>query len=330
MRRALRDGDPVQLDVARHPPRLHGRRRFVAQQLLDRVPEQRRVVDQLLALVGVLRQRHRGEAEQTGDGLGAGERDELHEAEDLLERERAGLPVLLDLRVHESGEEVVLRVLAALLHELGDDGEGLLADLAGLRHHRRHRAHAALVGVALVDVQGLVGELAELVGVAVRVPDEGEDHRGRQQTGERADVVELVLAVDGVEELAAEQPDATFEVGDRTRREGPGHELAQARVLGRVLHDHHRDVLVGLGGDHLEHDAVARLERLGVDEPVEDVVVAAQRVEVVLLVVVDGRFVTEPTPHRIRVGVDRVVPRVVVDVGDGHGPSVRRARRVPV
>ena len=146
---------------------------------------------------------------------------------------------------------------------------------------------------------------------------------GGSRPGERVDVVELVLAVDGVEELPAEQADAAFEVGDRARREGPGHELAQARVLGRVLHDHHRDVLVGLGRDHLEDDAVPRLERVGVEQPVEHVVVAAQRVEVVLLVVVDGRLVAEPTPHRIRVGVDRVVARVVVEVGDGHGPSVR-------
>ena len=168
--RAARDGDAVQLDVARDPTRLHRRRRLEAQQLLDRVAEQRRVVDQLLALVGVLGQGDRAEPEHAGDGLGARERDELHEAEDLLEREGAGLPVLLDLCVHEAGEQVVLRILASLLHELGDDGERLLPDLTVLRHHRRHRHHAALMGVALFDVERLGGELAELRRVPLGYP----------------------------------------------------------------------------------------------------------------------------------------------------------------
>ena len=325
MRAPLRDGDTVQLDVARDPARLHRRRRLEAQQLLDRVAEQRRVVDQLLALVGVLGQGDRAEPEHAGDGLGARERDELHEPEDLLERERAGLPVLLDLGVHETGEQVVLRVLAALLHELGDDGEGRLPDLAVLRHHRRHRHHAALLGGALVDVQGLGGEVAELLGVAVGIADQRQDHRRRQQPRERGDVVELVLSLHGVEELPAELADAPLEVGDRTRGEGAGHQLAQPSVRRRVLHDHHLDVLVGLRRDHLEDDAVARPERVGVDQPVEHVVVPAQRVEVVLLVEVDGRLVTEPTPDRIRIGVDRVVPRVVVDVSGGHGPRLRES-----
>ncbi len=70
---------------------------------------------------------------------------------------------------------------------------------------------------------------------------------------------------------------------------------------------------------------MARPERVGVDQSVEDVVVPAQRVEVVLLVEVDGRLVTEPTPDRIRIGVDRVVPRVVVDVSGGHGPRLRES-----
>ena len=70
---------------------------------------------------------------------------------------------------------------------------------------------------------------------------------------------------------------------------------------------------------------MARPERVGVEQAVEDVVVPAQRVEVVLLVEVDGRLVAEPLPDRIRIGVDRVVPRVVVDVSGGRGPRLRES-----
>ena len=54
-----------------------------------------------------------------------------------------------------------------------------------------------------------------------------------------------------------------------------------------------------------------------VDQPALDVVVAAERVEVVLLVVVERRLVAEPAEHRVRVGVDLDVVRVVVH-GIGH------------
>ena len=82
-------------------------------------------------------------------------------------------------------------------------------------------------------------------------------------------------------------------------------------------------MLVGLVGDHLEQDAVARHERVGVEQAVEHVVVAAERVEAVLLVPVQGRLVAEAPPDRIRVGVDRVVVRVVVELGGGHWAASR-------
>ena len=51
---------------------------------------------------------------------------------------------------------------------------------------------------------------------------------------------------------------------------------------------------------------------LAVDQPALDVVVAAERVEVVLLVVVERRLLAQPAEHRVRVGVDVDVVRVVV------------------
>ena len=76
-----------------------------------------------------------------------------------------------------------------------------------------------------------------------------------------------------------------------------------------------------VGPDQLEDRPAAGLERLPVEEPALDVVEPAEGEEVVLLVVVEGRFVAEPTPDRVRVGVDLEVVGVVVDgalARDGH------------
>jgi hypothetical protein len=53
-----------------------------------------------------------------------------------------------------------------------------------------------------------------------------------------------------------------------------------------------------------------------------DVLVAAQRVEVVLIVVVQRSFVTQPFPGGVRIVIDVEVERVVVHLGgagSGHG-----------
>ncbi len=70
--RVGRDDLAVQLDRLGGPAALHRRRRLVAQQLLDRVGDERRVGGQLGPLVGVLVEQHRGPAEQPGHRLGAG------------------------------------------------------------------------------------------------------------------------------------------------------------------------------------------------------------------------------------------------------------------
>src|SRR5262249_40991078 len=85
-------------------------------------------------------------------------------------------------------------------------------------------------------------------------------------------------------------------------------------VRGRVLEDEvarrHLDVRL----DELEDAAAARDEPLGVDESALAVVVAAHRVEVVVLVVVERRLVAQPLVQRVRVVVfDRGV-RVVRQV----------------
>ena len=70
-------------------------------------------------------------------------------------------------------------------------------------------------------------------------------------------------------------------------------------------------------------DPLAGAIRLPVDQAALHVVVATERVELVLLVVVERRFVAQPLPDRVRVGVDLEVVGVVVGrVGpDGHGAT---------
>ena len=75
-----------------------------------------------------------------------------------------------------------------------------------------------------------------------------------------------------------------------------------------------------VGPDDLEDRALARPVRVPVDERALDVVEAAQREEVVLLVVVERRFLAQPAPERVRIGVDVDVVRVVVE------PAVVRRR----
>ncbi len=72
--------------------------------------------------------------------------------------------------------------------------------------------------------------------------------------------------------------------------------------------------MLDVGLDQLEDRASARPVRLPVDQRALDVLEAAQREEVVLLVVVERRFVPQPLPDRMRIGVDLEVVRVVVDV----------------
>ena len=129
---------------------------------------------------------------------------------------------------------------------------------------------------------------------------------GGSRPANAVDVVELVLALDGVEELVrTASATCRSRSAMRAGRECPAHELAQARVLGRVHHDHHRDVLYG--SSVIISSTMPWLDTigLGVEQAGEHVVVAAERVEVVLLVAVDGRLVAQPLPDRVRVGVDR-------------------------
>src|SRR5262245_3421678 len=90
------------------------------------------------------------------------------------------------------------------------------------------------------------------------------------------------------------------------------------RVARWILEDDRprRDVDVGL--DQLEHPAATGDERLPILQRPFDVVVAAEGVEVVRVVVVERRLLAKAPEHRVRIGVDVDVVRVVIDVGAAH------------
>ena len=105
-----------------------------------------------------------------------------------------------------------------------------------------------------------------------------------------------------------QRPDRGFEVGDAPGRERPAHEPAQRGVLGRIGRQHHRE-RVAL----LERDPEARAVRVGVVQRADDVVVARERPESELVVVVAGRVVAQLPVHGKRVVVELVAVRVEPD-----------------
>ena len=102
--------------------------------------------------------------------------------------------------------------------------------------------------------------------------------------------------------------------GDLPRREHARQQRAVDRVRGRILEDEDPRRHLDAGLDDLEDAAAAGDVGVAVDEAALDVVVATERVEVVLLVVVEGCLVAEPCERRVRVAVDLDVVRVVREI----------------
>ncbi len=117
-----------------------------------------------------------------------------------------------------------------------------------------------------------------------------------------------------IQTTRAEFTDLGFQRIDLARRENSSQQLAVDVVQRRVLEDHdarrHLDVRL----DQLEDRPPRRAESLVIDQRPVDIGEPAQRIEVVLLVVVQGRFLAKPAKHPIRVSVELNVVRVAVDV----------------
>ena len=121
VRRDVPEGDlvagvdrlPAQLEVLRRgPPHVHDRRR-VAQHLVDRARQQRRIGGELRPLVGVLEEEVHPVRDEVAGGLVAGHRKELEEQVEL----GVGQPVPLDLGLQQGADDVVARVGALRLGE---------------------------------------------------------------------------------------------------------------------------------------------------------------------------------------------------------------------
>ena len=127
---------PSKLAVLGREAPLVLRRRQQAEDLLDRARDARRVVDDLLPLVGMRREEHDGVADELGDRLGAGAAEERGEAGDLLVVE-AGLDAVaaVDGHLGEPGEHVVDRVARASRRQL--------VEVAGHLEHGRHARRAS-------------------------------------------------------------------------------------------------------------------------------------------------------------------------------------------
>ena len=78
-------------------------RRLPAQQLLDRGGDDRRVVDDLLPVLGVLDEEAEHAVERRGDGVEPGDEEQEADVEDLF----AGQALAVDLGVEEAADEVV-------------------------------------------------------------------------------------------------------------------------------------------------------------------------------------------------------------------------------
>ncbi len=186
-------------------------------------------------------------------------------------------------------------------------------------------AHAVAVGlvevghVAIGQAQALVDPVADglLVGLgdAQQHADGAHGHLGAQVLDE----VEPALPDQRVEAAGAEAADLGLEVVDGPGREHPGEQAAVEGVGGGILEDDGPGRQVHVGLDDLQQRALRGDVRLPLLRAGVDVLEAAQRIEVVPLVVVDRLLVPQPSPYRVRVGVDLEVVRVVVDVGFRRG-----------
>ena len=112
----------------------------------------------------------------------------------------------------------------------------------------------------------------------------------------------------------AERAHLRFQLGDAARREHARQQrtvhVVRRRVLEQDAAGRDLDALL----DQLEHRAATGAVGAPVDRAALDVVEAAHREEVVLLVVVERCLVAQPPPDRIRIRVDLEVVRVVVQL----------------
>ncbi len=229
------------------------------------------------------------------------------------------------LGAHQLGGEVVLRLATAHVAELPEvDARHLRVEvgLVDLLAGHRHRLEDAAVDVAASQERRAV-----ILGDAQHVAD----HDHRQAMGEIAHDVHLALVGHAIELLVDDLLDARPHVGDAAGGEGLGHQAAQPRMVGRVLHQHGageaRDgrlvhaIGTAVAALHVAHEVLA--EAL-VAQGESHVVVARDQPET-LWRLEDGRRFAQAAIERIGVGDEGRIERIELErraVHDGRGHVV--------
>ncbi len=166
-----------------------------------------------------------------------------------------------------------------------------------------------LLAALRADVVGLVDDdVLEVLGDA----EEHADDAQRHDRAEMLDEVDLISTDERVEAAGGELADQGLDGIHLPRREGTGQQIAADVVDRRILEDQCARRNLDIGLQDFQHHAPGGTEGLPVDQCLVDVVETAQRVEVMLGVVVERRVVPQSLEHRVRVGVEVDVPRVVV------------------
>ena len=159
------------------------------------------------------------------------------------------------------------------------------------------------------------------------MPEEHADGAHGDLGAEIRDEVEAARPDEWVQRARRVVPDLRLDGRHALGGEDAAHDPAVQVVVRRVLEDEHARRHLDLRLDHLEHRALGRAVGLPLDQAALHVVVAADRVELVLLVEVEGGLVPEPLPDRVGVGVDVEVVGVVVRRGRSRGHLVSLSQR---
>ena len=303
----------VQLHVARDPAREHLGRVVEAQRLLHPVGNPRWILAHERALLGMAPQPVDRVREHLGGGLVARHDHQVREREDLAVVE----PLALRLHLEQHREQIVAGPRAAR----GDH----LAEIAADPRERRD-ALGRHAGVSLFAVHEQIGAAAQLGAVGARHAEHLADHVHRHLARELVDEVEAARTDERIEIGRRKIADALLERGDPTRREALRDQSAQARVPGRIEREE-RGACGRLRPPRLgiERHAVIVGEERSVPERREHIGVARQRPEVECVVAVDRRVGAQRRVGRVRILVDLIGVRVVLDFGRLH-PRAPRAR----
>ena len=274
------------------------------------------IVDQLGPLLGMTGEQIDRAGKELGHRLGTGASQLLCEAHDFDVTEMTRLAVVaFDLGVDQQREQVVARLCPVLLdathvvlHRLEDRRFALLVrlDLAGFAVHRR------------------VGPQPCVLHVVLRDAEHRRDDFDGERRGELPHHVELV-AVDRAEILVDDRGDRRPLSLDRPRGEQLVQHAAHVAMFRRIHELQQSDVRRrSTGPHHGQVDSISRRVRLGSLERRGDVLVAGERVEVVLLAVVHRRVLSHPPVDLVRVVEELLRERIECQHRRRHAGTVRR------